>query len=251
MVLGLVAGVLASGACYRAIATAYLGGQTGWRDSLRYAARRFHSLLWVTLLTFLFALLGLVACVIPGVYLWAGFAVAVPVLLTEDRRGLKALGRSRDLVSGFWWRTFGVIVLGAILGGIVSAALEGVIVGLTSIGPGSGTSVWVVGNIVSGTLAKAVATPFTAAFVTVLYFDLRVRKEAFDLQLLADRLGVDPPPGWSPPPDPVQSSRPPFWPPPPGWTPGAPEPAPPPAVGQDAPPFWPPPPGWRPGGGAD
>src|SRR4051794_4374943 len=37
-VLGFLGGLLAAGACYRAIASAYLGDATGWRDSLRYAA---------------------------------------------------------------------------------------------------------------------------------------------------------------------------------------------------------------------
>jgi hypothetical protein len=57
-----------------------------------------------------------------------------------------------------------------------------------------------------------------------------VRKEAFDLQLLAQNIGVEPPPGWAPPTD----VRPP--------TPGG-------TVGGEQPPFWPPPPGWKPGGG--
>jgi hypothetical protein len=97
-----------------------------------------------------------------------------------------------------------------------------------------------------------IATPAAAAFITVLYIDLRVRKEGFDLLLLARRLGVERAPGEAPPPFlpelPSPGSQPPFWPPPPGWVPGpAPpfDPAPPPPSEQ--PPFWPPPPGWKPG----
>jgi hypothetical protein len=99
-----------------------------------------------------------------------------------------------------------------------------------------------------------IATPAAAAFVTVLYIDLRVRKEGFDLLLLARRLGVERPPGQELPaflPEPPQTgSRPPFWPPPPGWESG-PEPVAPiepaAAPASDEPPFWPPPPGWKPG----
>jgi hypothetical protein len=94
-----------------------------------------------------------------------------------------------------------------------------------------------------------IATPAAAAFITVLYIDLRVRKEGFDLLLLARRLGVEREPGQELPsflPEPAPAgSPPPFWPPPPGWEPGSalPEPQPPPS---DQPPFWPPPPGWKP-----
>ncbi len=112
------------------------------------------------------------------------------------------------------------------------------------------------GNTIAGTLSRVVTTPFTAAFVTVLYFDLRVRKEAFDLQrCLASEAGRRVPRGMDPPTlgtgllptyGTVASS--PFWPPPPGWTPTPGEgPAaplwPPPAPPSDEPPFWPPPPG--------
>ena len=80
-------------------------------------------------------------------------------------------------------------------------------------------------NVIAGTLSKVLTTPFTAAFVTVLYFDLRVRKEAFDLQLLAQRIGVEPSPealarmGESASLD--SGDQPPFWPPPPGWKPSS------------------------------
>ena len=66
---------------------------------------------------------------------------------------------------------------------------------VSTVQSGQATFVGIVVSIVAGTLSSLVTTPFVAAFVTVLYFDLRVRKEAFDLQLLAQRIGVDPPAG--------------------------------------------------------
>jgi hypothetical protein len=249
VLLGLIAGILAAGACYRAIASAYLGEQTGWRDSLRYAVRRLHSILWITIAAGFVSLLGLLLCIIPGIYLGVGFSVAVPVLMTEGLRGFAALGRSRSLVKGFWWRTLGVLALGGILTALISGALSGILIALVS--NGSSPTAWIIGNVATSTIARVLTTPFTAAFLTVLYFDLRVRKEAFDLQLLAARIGVEPPAGWTPPgAGPATTpSEPPFWPPPPGWAP--PEPVPeapprePPAPGE--PPYWPPPPGWKPG----
>ncbi|MDP1794532.1 MAG: hypothetical protein Q8K63_10405, partial [Acidimicrobiales bacterium] len=63
-----------------------------------------------------------------------------------------------------------------------------------------------------------------AAIITVLYIDLRVRKEAFDLELLAETVGVDPAglptPSFLPEPGSTDDDdQPPFWPPPPGWKP--------------------------------
>ena len=228
-VLSFIGGLVATGACFKAIADGYLGERSKWRPALGYAARRLHSILWVTLLSTVIALVGFVFLIVPGIYLYVGFAVAVPVLLTEGLKGRKALGRSRRLVKGRWWGTFGVVFLGAILVGIA----EGAIVGLPAIATTIDTADPTLGSFLVNTtatvLASVIATPLSAAFVTVLYFDLRVRKEAFDLQLLADQIGVEPGEGASPAArfhetgprleDLDSDDQPPYWPPPPGWKP--------------------------------
>jgi hypothetical protein len=149
------------------------------------------------------------------------------VLLTERIRGRKALSRSRKLVEGRWWSVFAVVLIGGILTSIVSGALTALdsIVVLTSDDPSSIGSIIV--SFLTGTVASMVTTPLTAAIAVVIYIDLRVRHEGFDLQLLAGQLGVDPPEGLvmpaAPlvdPPRPSGGSQPPFWPPPPGWNPG-------------------------------
>ena len=225
-VLGLLANTVATGASFKAVADAYLGEQPTWRSSLRFAFARLHSILWITILGGIATVIGFVFCIIPGIYLWIAFAVAVPVLLTEGVKGSKALGRSRALVRDRWWGTFGVVLLGTILAGIVSAAI-GAVAGIAAGTTDANTVAGFLVNSVSGTLGSMISTPFTAAFVTVLYFDLRVRKEAFDLQLLAERIGLTAPPeggyrpapGPAPAPSPTGDAAPPYWPPPPGWTP--------------------------------
>jgi hypothetical protein len=231
VVLAVVASTLATGACFKAIADAYLGARPTAKASLAFALRRIHSILWVTLLGGLLVVLGLVACIVPGIWLYVSFAVAVPALLMEDVRGRRALGRSRRLVRGRWWPTFGILILGALLAGIVSAAITGLLEALALADPDNEV-VAVILRTIGGTVASTIATPFQAAFVTVLYFDLRVRKEGFDLQLLAERIGLTRPPegGFRPAPAAL---------PPPPPAPGS-------AVGEDQPPYWPPPPGWKP-----
>jgi hypothetical protein len=168
--LGLVASVLATGACFKAVADAYLGRASDWRHSLGFAARRLGSIVWITFLSGFLALLAALACILPGVLV--GLAAAVDVAAPQS------------------------------LGSYVV-------------------------DFFAQTLASALTTPFTAAVTVVVYFDLRVRKEAFDLELLAEQLGVEPPVGsaaptveLAPPPAPEASDQPPFWPPPPGWKPG-------------------------------
>ena len=225
LVITFLATTIATGAAFRAIAESYLGRKPEWRESLGYVLRRLHSVLWVTVLGGLLVGLGILLCIAPGIYLVVAFTVAVPALLTEGVRGRRALGRSRELVRGRWWPTLGVVVLGAILTAIVAGAIQGLATVVVSTDAGSDPAAAVVVGTISGTLSAMITTPFQAAYTTVLYFDLRVRKEAFDLQLLAQQIGVEPPPGAvaAEAPTPVardDSAQPPYWPPPPGWRPG-------------------------------
>jgi hypothetical protein len=266
LIVNALAGKLAQAACFRAVADAYLGEQIGWRSSLRYALRRFPAVIVLSLLSTIFIGLGTIACLIPGIYLWGAFFVAIPVLLVEGARPMRALGRSRELVSGRWWGTIGVAIIGYLLVSIVGGVLTGLIVGV-ALSPDQNTVAGFTINTIATTLSSMITTPAVAAFATVLYIDLRVRKEGFDLLLLAQRLGVEPrdlgsapaAAAYLPPSGPVAGEEPPpFWPPPPGWKPSGVAPAPPPPTPavespageppSDEPPFWPPPPGWKPGG---
>ena len=229
VVLAYLASQIATGACFKAISGAYLDEEAGWQDSLRFARSKLGSLVWLSFLTGLGVIVGLVLCVVPGIYLWVAWSVAAPVLLLEDVRGWKAMKRSRRLVKGRFWSTFAVVLLMAILTGIVQAVFVGILAGVVSV---SGNEVAVaIADAIGQTASGVLTTPLSAAVLTVLYFDLRVRKEGFDLELLSRRMGVDPatvanpaflPPAMAqppPPPSPGPQDRPPGWSPPSDWRP--------------------------------
>jgi hypothetical protein len=234
-VLQMLALLLATAACLRAIAQAYLGEQADWRSSLVYALRLAPSLLWLTLLYALGIMIGFLFAILPAIWLYVAWAFATPVLLVERQRGRKALGRSFVLVRKRWWRTFLVLVVGFILAAVVSTIVQAVFVLGIFAGKDNDVLVLVL-SAIAGIVGLAVTTPFQAALLTVLYFDLRVRKEGFDLELLAQEIGATGPPGAAgapaaaaatrsvlPPAEPIDRSGAPYWPPPPGWKPPEPE----------------------------
>jgi hypothetical protein len=262
--LQVLAVVLASAACFRAIAQAYLGDEPDWRASLSYALHRAPSLLWLTLLNFLGIFGGFLLLIGPGIWLYFAWVVAMPVLLVEGLRGRKALGRSFQLVKGRWWRTFGVLVVGFVLAGVVSSIVQGAFLVGIIVEPDNDVLVLVL-SALSGIVGLAIGTPFQAALLTVVYFDLRVRKEGFDLELLAQGIGgrvPASPNGVAPVPllpsaDEIDRTGAPYWPPPPGWKPPSrgtpsgsdpPWPAPPGGTPPGADPPWPAPPGGTPSG---
>jgi hypothetical protein len=183
---------LATAACFRAIGQSYLGESADWRESLRFATRHIPSLLLLTLLYVLGVGLGTVLFIAPGVWLYVAWAFALPVLLVEGLRGRNALGRSFALVKGRWWKTFGTLVVGFILAAIISSLMQAVFLLGAVVGDDNDTVVLVL-SALAGIVGLAISTPFQAALLTVLYFDLRVRKEGFDLELLAREIGAGAP----------------------------------------------------------
>lgn len=219
--LGFIAAEIATAASFKLVSGAYLDTDPDWRESLRFATSRLRSLVWLSIVSGVLMGLAFLACIVPGVYFYGAWAVAVPVLLLEEHRGRRALKRSRELVTGRWWPTVVAIVVATILGSIVSGIFSGIL--LAALLVGDNALVEAIGQAVATTAASVLTTPFTAAVIAVLYFDLRVRKEGFDLELLARRVGVEPPaggpPGILPPSGEPPQGEPPFWPPPPGWRP--------------------------------
>ena len=221
LVITFISSEIATAASFRSIGAAYLGEQQPWQLSLRYAARRWRSIIWLTVAKNFVLLCGFIACIIPGVYFYAAYAVTTPVLMLEGLRGRKALGRSRALVKDRWKPVAGVLLVATLLTQIVSSAVSGLAAGVLFANNEVANAVaTAIGNIA----AAALTVPVLAAVITVLYIDLRVRKEGFDLELLAESVGVDPA-GITVPSFAAEAvaeaddDEPPFWPPPPGWKP--------------------------------
>jgi hypothetical protein len=219
-IVGFVANEFATAACLEIVAGDYLDRSPTWRESIGVAWHRLRSVIWVVFLHYFLAGLALFGCIAPGVWLWVLWLVAVPVLMVEGTTGMGALSRSRSLVRGRWWPVFGTYVLLVILTGIVQSTLNGIL----SVAAQENDVAYAVVQALATAVSGIVVTPFTATVVTVIYFDLRVRKEGFDLELLARDIGA---------PAPLEASgsrftsepagldeEPPFWPPPPGWQPG-------------------------------
>jgi hypothetical protein len=217
--LAFLASQIATGACFKSVSGAYLDEQPDWRESLRFARSRFGALLWLSVLLVVLLVPAFLACLVPGMYLYVAWSVAAPVLLVEDVRGWSALKRSRQLVKGRFWPTVAVLLLVAVLTFVVQAIFLGILAGLVSV---TGNEVaQALADAIGQTAASALTTPLSAAVLTVLYFDLRVRKEGFDLELLARRIGGEPGtmPGADILPPVASDDQPPSGPPPPGWRP--------------------------------
>lgn len=105
--------------------------------------------------------------------------ILVPQIIVLERSGvIRAYTRSWRLIQGVWWRTFGLIMLLYLMVGFVQGALGGAAAGvLSAIHP-------VLGTAISGVVGLVIQPVYLGA-LTLLYFDLRIRKEGFDLEYAA------------------------------------------------------------------
>lgn len=149
---------------------------------------------------------GLIVLVVGGLWLWGIWAVAAPALVIE-RTGLwGALRRSFDLVSGGFWRTWGIRALGWVLTSVLGlfitlpfTLLAGYITGTDLLNeatsgiedPGLYVTILAIGTL----LAVTVTSPISAAVDALLYTDLRMRREGMDIVLTLPPAAPDAPTG--------------------------------------------------------
>ena len=186
----------------------YLGMPTTLRLAYRTPLRRLPSLLVTALLYGVTLLLGFVVCgvgiLVPGVL----FLFTAHVFALENKAFFGSMKRSGSLVSGDGGRVFSVLFLLSIIYSVIAAGIEVPLAYgfdyLLQIAPTTqglfegGSAVHATAlrhqivDQVSNGLADLLVTPFLMSVITVLYYDLRVRKEAFDIELLASDLGYAP-----------------------------------------------------------
>ncbi len=190
--LSLLGTLLVQAAAIRLYADLYQGRETSWQDSLTFGISRFGPVLAASVLSALGIGVGLLFYLIPGMWLYVSWWVVVPALLVERLGPAQALGRSFDLVKRRFWPTAGVAALAflivyvvqQIVGTLVSIAVLPS-VALQTV-PDFGPALAV--TSAAQTIVNLFTVPFLAAAVTVAYFDLRVRLEGYDLELMAAEL---------------------------------------------------------------
>jgi hypothetical protein len=180
-VLAMLLNVLAVAATTFLVSGAYLGHPMTADTALHQAFKLLGPLTLVSFLSSIAIGLGFVVLIVPGVILLSGLILATAVVALEQPvSAVGAMNRSWELTKGFRAKVFVAVFVAALL-----FAIPTMIVSVMS-AVGSMTGVWspLIPEILLGVL-QIFVYPFLYIVVTVLYYDLRVRKEGFDLELLA------------------------------------------------------------------
>jgi hypothetical protein len=186
--------LLAQGGTVYAVSELYLGRATTIGASLRRMRGHFLSLFGVTLLSGLAAGAAAILLIIPGIYVACRLIICVPIALLEGLGPGDALSRSFALTKNEAGRAFIIYLLYFVLLVVAVILFEfpfGLAARLTASNPGT-ASIWLALVQVGNFLATILVAPFFTIATAVFYYDLRVRKEAFDLHMLMNPGGPIP-----------------------------------------------------------
>lgn len=179
LLVSVVTNALVTGTTILMVSDAYLGRQPDAAGALRATSRRLFTLTFTAIEQGLIISAGFILFLVPG-FIFAAWAISMVPVVVLEKRGLRAaFGRSRELARGMVGHVLKALLLilviyfaGVIVLGFVTA----------SIGMEERNM-----NLASSLLGVLIA-PLLGVGITLIYYDLRIRKEGFDLEMMAQNL---------------------------------------------------------------
>jgi hypothetical protein len=188
LVASLVAYLLSQGGTVLAVSELYLGRPTTIGESLRRVWNEIGSIFGVVFLNSLVIGVGLILFIVPGIYLACRLLVCVPAAMIEKRGARESLERSFDLTRDNAVRSFLILLLSVVLSWAAQMLLSAPFTLMIALNRTDFAMlrIWMACSQIGASLGSILIGPILLIATSVYYYDLRVRKEAFDLQIMLD-----------------------------------------------------------------
>lgn len=173
----------------------YLGEGTDVRRSIGEVVSRSGSILGAAIIQGIMLFVGLLLLVVPAFIFYAWTFAMPAIVMLEGAGASSSYDRSRALAKGYVGHVLGTLLMAWVIVGVVflgSGFVAGAVVELAGINE----------RFVDALIAVVVCLiyPFISVVTTLLYYDLRIRQEGFDVQMLANEMNdeePDPPPAFT------------------------------------------------------
>ncbi len=125
--------------------------------------------------------------IVVGIFGAILLTVFYPAIVTEDRGPIEALIRSARLILGSWWRAFVIIAVIMVISNIIYTISEFGFTTLNSIAVSINPGYEIFGDTVFATgmaLVQIFTLPILVIAQTVIFYDLKTRREAYDIEVM-------------------------------------------------------------------
>jgi len=171
----------ASAVTMRLASDVYLDRPTDLASAIRAVVPKIPTLIVTSLLAFVAVIVGFMLFILPALYPLARFFAVRQSVVLEGAGVARAFSRSSALSAGVKWHILSTLFL------------AGLIVLAISIGASMVSSMIPV-RVVQFAIATGISVlvyPFLGIAQTLLYYDVRIRKEGFDIEYLASEAPLD------------------------------------------------------------
>lgn len=180
IIVGIISYSLVSAVIVHMGADVYLGRQPDVAATVRQILKRLPAIFGALIMTSFLAGLSLLLFIFPVFYVVALLFATVPVIVLEGKGASNAMARSAKLSKGRKLHILGTL---ALVYGIYFVLAIGLSLGFTAIG-----------NQMLQTIAMSVfgivVSPIMNLALMVLYYDVRIRAEGFDVEHMAQSLAA-------------------------------------------------------------
>jgi hypothetical protein len=120
-------------------------------------------------------------------FVLCGYSLTTPVVVLESlRSAFDAFGRSWELTRGFKMKVLTLMLVTWLITNTIPAfVFRGLGAAFTRAAPPLGIALTAASYVL-----PLLLMPVFSAVITLMYYDFRVRREAFDLQMLSQELGI-------------------------------------------------------------
>lgn len=184
-----LAATLSNAALIKSVSESYLGGDVTVGQAYRFVLPKLWRLILASILVGIAVGIGLLLLIVPGVFLAIYFALTTQVIVVENVSAKGGMSRSMDLVSDNKGKVCGVMVLLGIIGYIIGWVFTGAGEAVAALIAAQSEMTALVISQALSLIGQVFVAPIGAAAMILLYYDLRIRKEGFDLEMLAKSLG--------------------------------------------------------------
>lgn len=180
--MSLMAAPFLAGLVAQLLGESFLGNEISYTEAFKKTLKKIIPLILLQILSVLSTVIGIFLLVIPGVIVICATACSVPAMMLENLSPTKAFDRSWKLSKNSRMRIFGYFCIFTCITLLVQGVAR--LLGNLPIDP--------IYKLGFSAITTAASSGIWPAITTLLFLDLRIRKEAMDLDMEASTLVVEP-----------------------------------------------------------